>query len=262
MFVKRLFYAIFAFLLVFAPAHAQDDASVALGPKLGLLATANAHGTTLDHTRALFQGLDQVAQLSVKSMTTTAPPGSPSGGDAYILQPGSSPTGAWTGHAGKVAYWNALFQTSATNTYAAQWVYLTPFDGWRAYVSDIATVEIFRSSGPAWAPIGAVAGLDSPPAIGGTAPSTASFTYVSSPVGAPVASASTITPSGATFHVTGVGVISTINLPYGGFTGTLQLIPDGIFTTTTGGNIALSSTAVTSRVLSMTYDGTSWYPSY
>jgi len=81
-------------------------------------------------------------------------------------------------------------------------------------------------------------------------------------VGSSVASASTITPTSGLFHVTGTTQITTINLPRTGYTGCLRLIPDGAFATATGGNIALASTAVVSRVLEMCYDGTSWYPSY
>jgi len=64
------------------------------------------------------------------------------------------------------------------------------------------------------------------------------------------------------FHVTGTTSIATINLPYTGFTGAITIIPDGIFATTTAGNIAIVSTAVVSKALIMTYDGTKWYPSY
>jgi len=86
--------------------------------------------------------------------------------------------------------------------------------------------------------------------------------YVAAAAGAAVASATTITPTGMIFHVTGTTAIATINLPFTGFTGTITIIPDGAFTTTTAGNIALASTAVVSKALTMTYDGTKWYPSY
>lgn len=84
----------------------------------------------------------------------------------------------------------------------------------------------------------------------------------STKIGANVASATTITPTGGTFHVTGTTTVSTINLPYTGFTGSITIIPDGVFSTNTSGNIALVSLSVVSRPLIMTYDGTSWYPSY
>lgn len=82
--------------------------------------------------------------------------------------------------------------------------------------------------------------------------------------GANVASATTITPSGALFHVTGTTAIATINIPFTGYNGSIKIIPDGIFTWTTAGNIALAGTAVVSKALIMTYDATTskWYPSY
>lgn len=89
--------------------------------------------------------------------------------------------------------------------------------------------------------------------------------YVDSPsVGSAVASATTIVPTGERFHVTGTTAIATITPPYPTFAGTIRIIPDGIFTTTTAGNIALASTAVVNKTLEMTYDpGTAkWTPSY
>ena len=85
------------------------------------------------------------------------------------------------------------------------------------------------------------------------------------PVGSSISSTGvnvTISPTAMIHHITGVGSIQTINLPYAGFTGTMVLIPDAIFTLVTGGNIALAATGVVSRSLLVTYDGSSWYPSY
>ena len=81
-----------------------------------------------------------------------------------------------------------------------------------------------------------------------------------------IASATTIAPTKAITFISGVTPIVTITAPspisLGG--GTITLIPTGIFTTTTAGNIALASTAVVRRALTMTYDVTTakWYPSY
>jgi hypothetical protein len=79
---------------------------------------------------------------------------------------------------------------------------------------------------------------------------------------ATIASASTIAPTAQLNHVTGTTAIATISLPFTGFIGCIQLIPNGLWTTTTSGNIALASTAVVSKVLTECYDGTSWYPNY
>ena len=81
-------------------------------------------------------------------------------------------------------------------------------------------------------------------------------------IGAAVASAATITASNRVFHVTGTTQITTINPPALFNYPSITIIPDGAFTTTTGGNIALGSTAVVNKALTLTWDGTYWYPSY
>ena len=81
-----------------------------------------------------------------------------------------------------------------------------------------------------------------------------------------IASATTIAPTKAITFISGITPIVTITPPspisLGG--GQITLIPTGIFTTTTAGNIALASTSVVSKALIMTYDATTakWYPSY
>lgn len=82
--------------------------------------------------------------------------------------------------------------------------------------------------------------------------------------GANVASATTITPTGELFHVTGTTAIATINVPYSTFNGSITIIPDAVFAWNTAGNIALPGTSVVGKALTMTYDATTakWYPSY
>lgn len=72
-----------------------------------------------------------------------------------------------------------------------------------------------------------------------------------------------ITPTGPIFHVSGTDAITGIAVP-GGFSGQITIIPDGIFTWTTAGNIALAGTAVVSKAIIFTYDSSTkmWYPSY
>lgn len=97
---------------------------------------------------------------------------------------------------------------------------------------------------------------------GGNASASIRAKYVEIVVGGNVASAATITPTGGMFHVTGTTQITTINLPRVGYTGCLQLLPDGAYTFATGGNIAIASTATVGRMQEVCYDGTSWFPSY
>lgn len=88
-------------------------------------------------------------------------------------------------------------------------------------------------------------------------------------LGAAVASATAITMTGPIFHVTGTTAINTINggSATGGSVGMgtcITIIPDGLWTTVTGGNIALGTTAVVSKQLIECFDSTTnkWYPSY
>jgi hypothetical protein len=94
---------------------------------------------------------------------------------------------------------------------------------------------------------------------------TAYYPSISTPVvGAAVASASTMAPTGIINHVTGTAAVNTITLPAGFTGGCLTLIPDAIFTTGTSGNIALASTAVVGKALIECYDPNTskFYPSY
>lgn len=86
--------------------------------------------------------------------------------------------------------------------------------------------------------------------------------YTAKAVGGSVSSAATITPTGPIFHITGTTTVNTINLPYTGFTGSIQIIPDAATPFGSSGNIATATVCVTGKTMTMTYDGTKWYPSY
>lgn len=69
--------------------------------------------------------------------------------------------------------------------------------------------------------------------------------------------------------VSGALAMTTIDLPFIGFTGTIAFRPTGAFTGATGGvttsttgAIGLAFTAVVGKILFLTYDGALWYPSY
>lgn len=77
--------------------------------------------------------LDALVLLAVLSATTTAPPGSPSAGDRYIVPTGG--TGAWSGHDEEIA------QYSGT-----AWNFYTPQEGWFCRAADTRQTWIFDSS--------------------------------------------------------------------------------------------------------------------
>jgi len=80
-----------------------------------------------------------------------------------------------------------------------------------------------------------------------------------------IASAATIQPLTPIVFVSGTTTINTITVPaefVGG--GQITIIPTGLWSTGTSGNIAIATTGVVSKALIMTYDATTakWYPSY
>ena len=81
-----------------------------------------------------------------------------------------------------------------------------------------------------------------------------------------IASATTIAPTKQITFISGTTAVATITAaaPISAGGGAITLIPTGIFTWTTAGNIALAGTAVVGKALTMTYDATTtkWYPSY
>ena len=85
-------------------------------------------------------------------------------------------------------------------------------------------------------------------------------------IGSVVASATSITPTGTYFQVSGtVNPVNTITVPAGWISGScLTLEPTGAFVTGTGGNISIASTAVTGKMLFMCWNGVAqkWNPSY
>lgn len=112
----------------------MPDASTAnLALPLLQAAQAQKHVT---HNEALV-ALDTLVQLAVLDKDLTAPPASPAEGDRYLIA-GASPTGAWTGWAGRVV----RYQDGA-------WRSFVPRPGWLAFVADEA--DLYTYTGVAWA---------------------------------------------------------------------------------------------------------------
>jgi hypothetical protein len=104
-------------------------------PRLTLPEIAEAQAQKyLTHNEGLAI-LDALVMPSVLSATTTAPPLSPSEGDAYIVPPGA--TGAWASHDGDL-----------TEYQNAAWAFFTPTEGWSAWVIDESARYVFAPA--AW----------------------------------------------------------------------------------------------------------------
>ena len=108
-------------------------------------------GKELTHNQALAV-LDQLAQAVVVDKDLAAPPGSPANGSMYIVAAGA--TDAWAGQSGKLAYWL---------TTVAAWTFITPADGWSAWVTDEA-VRYERKAGT-WVVVATVGGASFAPVV-------------------------------------------------------------------------------------------------
>lgn len=74
-------------------------------------------------------------QQPVFDKDLNTPPVTPVEGDRYIVGP--VPTGAWTGHAGKITYF-----------YLAVWNFDVPAEGWLTHVND--EDKFYRHTGAGW----------------------------------------------------------------------------------------------------------------
>lgn len=72
--------------------------------------------------------------LSIKDRDLTAPPGSPTAGDAYIV--GASATGDWASQDDDVAVYDGV-----------EWVFYTPRIGYIAYLEDEEKLTAFKAAG-------------------------------------------------------------------------------------------------------------------
>jgi hypothetical protein len=104
-------------------------------PNLSLPLPSEDQAGKIDVINDAFTRLDALSQLVVEDRTLDAPPSSPGEGQCWIVGP--TPTGAWSGHAGKVA------------AYYGGWRIHEPKPGWIAYDRAASALLVRRASG-AW----------------------------------------------------------------------------------------------------------------
>jgi hypothetical protein len=108
------------------------------GPNVGLLVNGLAGEAHYAELMRQWRGMDFWLQPRVINMTTTAPPGSPTNGDAYIVPTGAS--GAWSGQTAKIAIWSTVLTA---------WEFLTPKSG-HGNVFNIADSGRYFYNGTVW----------------------------------------------------------------------------------------------------------------
>lgn len=76
-------------------------------------------------------------QRPIINQTTNTPPGSPTKGDRYIVGP--APTGAWTGNAKKITWYDGTV-----------WRFDSPSSGWATYDLSFSPPKQYTYDGSAW----------------------------------------------------------------------------------------------------------------
>ena len=145
---------------------------------IGLMASAQSQ-KHVTMNEALVK-IENILHVSVISRTTTAPPGSPTAGDQYLVPTGA--TGAWSGHEDEIATYNN-----------GAWVFETAINGMTAWVRD-ETTEV-RYNGLRWA-LSTFLSLDlviSTVDVSGVLTVTGSLTWVSPPQGQNTVTVTSIT---------------------------------------------------------------------
>ena len=102
-------------------------------PNLNITPVSQAQSQKEVTINTAFQLLDMLQNNTLKNQTLTAPPGSPSEGDLYLVA--TSPTGAWSGQAGKLAYY-----------INASWSFISPRVGLQLWDSNLSKIQIWTGS--------------------------------------------------------------------------------------------------------------------
>jgi len=172
-----------------------------------------------------FVQLDALTNAYFASRSVAAPPGSPTDGTTYLVA--ASPTGAWTGQAGKIAY--AL---------DGAWIFYAPFTGLTAYVVDETILIAYNGS--AWVDYSSLIALQNVSMLGVNA--TADATNKLS-----------VSSSAILFNNIGNGVQVKVNKHAAADTASF------LFQTNWSGRAEIGTTGDDNFHFKVSADGSSWY---
>lgn len=101
--------------------------TITTGPRHGFIVDAANGEAFPTEMRKLLRGLDAKLMPTALDKDLTAPPGSPVDGACYLIMAGTTPTGAWAGHAGSFCRYSAA---------VPGWEFWTPANTWLIGVED------------------------------------------------------------------------------------------------------------------------------
>ena len=107
-------------------------------PKLGMTTLVEGQTNSEATVNTAIQDLDVLLPLRIEDNDITAPPGSPTNGHAYYIAAGTSPSGDWSGKAGKIAVYNS------------GWRFFDPVGGMTAFIHDEGELVYWHSQASEW----------------------------------------------------------------------------------------------------------------
>ena len=119
--------------------------SVTNGPRRGLMIDALTGDSFDVDFRKFLRTIDALLCCSVINRTTSAPPGSPANGDAYIVK--ATGSGAWAGHDNAIAVWT----TDNPATPGGLWEFYAAGSGMTAWSVADSALYVYNGSTAAWA---------------------------------------------------------------------------------------------------------------
>ena len=110
-------------------------------PKLGMTTLVEGQTNSEATVNTAIQDLDVLLPLRIEDNDIPAPPGSPTNGHAYYIAAGTSPSGDWSGKAGKIAVYNS------------GWRFFDPVGGMTAFIHDEGELVYWHSQASEWVPV-------------------------------------------------------------------------------------------------------------
>lgn len=109
-------------------------------PRLSIPLLDTTQGGKVEQANRAFRHLEAITACNPLDRDLNSPPGSPSDGDCYIV--GGSPTGDWSGEAGKLAYYRN-----------GEWQFQTPTSGLVAHIGDEKVLMAYSADESEWYPV-------------------------------------------------------------------------------------------------------------
>lgn len=126
--------------------------SVSNGPRRGLMISALTGDSFDADFRKFLRAIDALLMAYVVNLTTSAPPGSPANGDAYIVK--ATGSGAWTGHDKAIAIWT----TDNPAAPSGEWEFYAAARG--MLVVNVADSTLYFFDGSAWSLVSDLSGAE------------------------------------------------------------------------------------------------------